>query len=196
MNIADAELAFVKSSGTVVFQSLLGNIAVSGVVQHADLSQAQSASVQITASASKTITFDTAPSTFHTLTCSSAGGIDVEYDLQTHTGALILTSSGAALALSSEVDIISAAALTLTGNSITVATSIFDAVGDITIGAALTSSAGEFLARTNRSITISADVTNTNRAIKLISNRDCDASTFTITVDANCEITGGSISLY
>ena len=121
MNIADAELGFIKTSGSVTFQSLLGNIDVTGVTQHVHLDQAASAPVTITASASlKTITFDTSASTFHTLTCTSAGGIAVEYDLQTTSGALALTSSGSALALSSGVDLISAAALTLNGHSITV----------------------------------------------------------------------------
>ena len=197
MNIADEELAFVKTTGTVIFESILGSIDVSGITQHVEMSQAASAPVEFkTPSSSKTITFDTAASTFHTLTCTSAGNIAIEYDLSTSSGAMALTSSGSAMALSSGVDLISKGALTLNGHSVTVATAIFDAVGDITIGTTLTSSAGAFLARTNGSITVSNDLTNTNRDITLMANRDCDSGSFSITVDADAEITGGSITLY
>ena len=197
MNIADAELAFVKTTGKVIFESTLGSIDVSDISQHVQMSQAASAPVEFhTLASSKSITFDTAASTFHTLTCTSAGSIAIEYDLETSSGAMALTSSGSAMALSSGVDLISKGTLTLNGHSVTVATAIFDAVGDITIGTTLTSSAGAFLARTNGSITISNDLTNIGRDITLMANRDCDAGSFSITVDANAEVTGGSITLY
>ena len=120
MNIADAELAYIKTSGTVTFQSILGNIDVAGIIQASEMTQATTSPVEIIASAAKTVTFKTASSTFHTLTVTSAGGIAVEHDLATSFGNLAMTSSGAALALSSGVDLISKSAMTLNGHSITV----------------------------------------------------------------------------
>ena len=52
-----------------------------------------------------------------------------------------LTSSGSALALSSGVDLKSAGAMTLAGDSITTSSSSLEAVGDIALDTVLTSSA-------------------------------------------------------
>jgi hypothetical protein len=171
MGITDAELAYVKSSGIVIFKSIQGEIDVHSIQQHVDFPQAANAHIQFVTVAAKPVTFSTAACDFHTLTVSSGGGIVVPHDLSTSDGNMALTASSANLALSANADLISAGTLSISGSGTTTIANnaIFDAVGDISIATAVTISAGVFIARTNTSMTISNDITSSG-IVELYSN--------------------------
>ena len=73
----------MKTTGTISFTSIQGDIDFSGVIQSIDITQATSAHVMATTAAAKTVTFETSESKFAKLTVNSGGGIALKKSVST-----------------------------------------------------------------------------------------------------------------
>ena len=91
MQIDDGELSRIVTTGKVVFQSQLGDIRVRSFVQARELTQAPNAEIEIITISSKTVYFLQFESVFHTLTVTSAGGIEMEQNVKTTNGDLTMS---------------------------------------------------------------------------------------------------------
>ena len=140
MSLDDAELAKIKTSGTVVFESIQGEIKVSSVTQHATFTQALTASIQITTQSIKSISFVEGESTFRALTVNSGGGVLLQQNIRTTHGNLAITTGTDHLAINSS-HLESGGTITVAGFGTTIdGNSNWDALGSISVSAQVNNS--------------------------------------------------------
>ena len=192
MKIDDTELSHIRTEGTITFQSLLGEVAISGITQHAELPLARNAGIQIIAS-TKT-SFLTSSSSFYSLSVTS-GEIVIAYDLETTYGNLAFTTSAQNTTFNAGVDVKSMGTLSLSGAGVLITdTSILESISTLSLSAPVLVQTGLLLLRTNTSILITNWI-KSPATLDLFSNRDCSGDGY-ISINSGAPITAGNVNLH